>query len=479
MIKRELVVEINAFEARIAIIENGDVIDLIIERASGASLIGNIYLGHIQRVVNSIGAAFVDIGFSKSGFLPLRGGEAVTEGDAVCVQVTRDAFSGKGPQLSLNLTVPGRLLVYGPSADRITGSRKIDNEAERQRLLSIVKGIAAEKEGFIVRTVGEGASQSQIETEADNLREIWTSVDMARSDAKAPSILYEDIDLLQKILRDHVQGDASVVWFEDRGALHIASQFCKRFMPELMGRLQLYDGPNSLFEEFRVEDAIDEALEKKVRLTSGGSIVIECTEALTAIDVNSDRFTEGSDPHDNALRTNLEAAIELARQVRLRNIGGLIVIDFIGLEDPGDWEEILETLKTGFLTDRNHSRIVGKTEAGLVEVIRRRRRRPLAEILMGDCHECDGAGQLRNAETTAYDTLRAVRRESRDGLEGPLTICVAPAVAEILTNVESRNGFNPLDHIGRKVTIRPVTDFAVDEFDVFIEEKGTQACGES
>ena len=213
--KRELLIETTAAEARIAILEDDRVVDLIVEREAGASLVGNIYLGRVQRVVSGISAAFVDIGIPKAGFLPLRGGQTVTEGEVVRVQVARDAFGEKGAQLSLNLTLPGRLLVYGPMTDRQSVSRQIEDEEERERLLGIVDDIAVEQEGFIVRTVAEGASAVQIAEEAENLRDAWEIVTTAQSGVTAPAILYQDLDLLLRTLRDNAQDDVSAIWFDE------------------------------------------------------------------------------------------------------------------------------------------------------------------------------------------------------------------------------------------------------------------------
>ena len=467
--KRELLIETIAGEARIAILEDDRVVDLIVEREAGASLVGNIYLGRVRRVVTGIGAAFVDIGIPKAGFLPLRGGQMVSEGEAVLVQVARDAFGEKGAQLSLNLTLPGRLLVYGPATDRLSVSRQIEDEEERDRLLRIVEDIAIDQEGFIVRTVAEGTSAAQIAKEAENLRDAWEVVMTAQSGVTAPAILYQDLDLLLKAMRDHAQDDVSAIWFDDNRAHGDARHFCERFALGLVDRLRLHDGLVSLFDARGVEEAIEEALVDRASLPSGGGIVIEGTEALTAIDVNSGRFVDGVSPQDSALRTNLEAATEVARQIRLRNIGGIIVIDFIDLEDDDVWPQILTRLEEGFATDRVHCRVVGLTEAGLVELIRRRRRRPLAEILLDDCDQCEGTGRIRNAETTAFDVLRALRREALHGPTGPLTVCLEASVEAILDSMENEEGESPLDLVGRTVILRSEPDFAVDEFDIFVE----------
>jgi ribonuclease G len=467
--KRELLIETTAAEARIAILEEDTVVDLIVERETRASLVGNIYKGRVQRVVHGISAAFIDFGLPKAGFLPLRGDATVTEGEAVLVQIVRDAFGTKGAQLSLNLTLPGRLLVYGATTNRRSVSRQIEDEEERERLLQIVEDVAVDQEGFIVRTVAEGATVTQIAEEAENLRDAWEGVETAQTDGAVPAVVYQDLDFLQRVLRDNAQDDVSAIWLDNGRSLNEARSFCERFAPGLVDRLCVHEGVVSLFDARGVEDAIDAGLLSRVSLPSGGGIVIEGTEALTAIDVNSGRFVDGIDPQDSALRTNLEAATEVARQIRLRNIGGVIVVDFIDLEDDEPWPQILTRLEEGFQTDRVHCRVVGRTEAGLVELIRRRRRRPLAEILLHDCDQCEGTGQIRNAETTAFDVLRALKREVLHGVEGPLTVCVEASVEGILNAMENQDGESPLDFAGRTVVLRSEPDFAVDEYDIFVE----------
>ena len=463
--KRELLIAATGREARIAVLEDDAVVDLVVEREAGASLVGNIYLGHVERVVGGIGAAFVDIGMPKAAFLPLRGGDTVTEGEAVRIQVTRDAFADKGPQLTLYPTLPGRFLVYSPGGGKMAVSRQIEDEAERERLMSIAGEIAIEDEGFIVRTVAEGADRGTMADEAERLREAWDGVLAKQAGVDAPAVLYRDLDLLQKALRDHAQDDVSAVWFDDAGALADARAFCERFAPGLVGRLRLHKGAASLFDSRNVDDAVEIALRPRVPLPSGGSVVIESTEALTVVDVNSGRFVDGADPEDSARRTNLEAADEIARQLRLRNVGGVVVVDFIDMLEEASWSEVLERFARGFQTDRVHCRILGRTLAGLVELIRRRRRPPLAEILMEDCVECGATGLVKKPATIAFEVVRALRREAVHGLAGPLVVETSEEVADILDGMK---GLSKL--VGRAVTVRAEPDFAVDEFDIYGED---------
>lgn len=470
--RRELLIEAAGAEARIAVLEDDTVVDLIVERETGESLVGNIYLGRVQRVIAGIAAAFVDIGLPKAAFLPLRGGDTVVEGGAVRVQVTRDAFGDKGVQLSLYPTLAGRLLVYAPSAGRNAVSRQIEDESERSRLLAIAAGLAAGDEGFIVRTVAEGTDAARMAEEAERLRDGWDGIVAIQAGAEAPATLYRDLDLLQRALRDHAQDDISAIHFDDPAALADARDFCTRFAPVLLDRLALHDGAVPLFEARGVEDAVEIALQPRVSLPSGGSIVVEATEALTVIDVNSGRFVDGADPGESALRTNREAAEEIARQIRLRNVGGVIVVDFIDMEDERGWQETLELLAAGFATDRVHCRLVGRTAAGLVELIRRRRRPPLAEILLAGCDACVGTGLLKKPETVAFEILRALRREAAHGLAGPLALRASPAAVAALDAMTRLDGRHLADLVGRGVTVRADAGYAVDEFDIFVDREG-------
>lgn len=475
MTSRELLIDGIGGEVRVAIIEGGKVVDLVIEREQDGSIVGNIYLGRVERVIPAIGAAFIDIGQHKSGFLPMverrspiegdRG--ALTEGEAVCVQVRRDAFAEKGPQLSRDLSLAGRLLVYAPEGDRVSVSRQIEDETERDRLTTIGEALAGDQEGFVIRTVADGADESALRREAEALRSVWRKIAALKAGASPPLNLYRDLDPLQRALRDHAQDDVTAIRFDDAATLAEGVAFCERFSPQLSDLLHLHDEAESLFTAFGVDDAIELALHSRVPLASGGGLIIQSTEALTAIDVNSGRFVDGVTPDENARRTNLEAASELARQVRLRNLGGLIVVDFIHMDDDRAWDGILETLAAAFARDRVNCRVVGRTEGGLVELIRRRRRQPLAETLLESCPECDGDGRVLNARTVLFEALRALRREARVGPPGPLVFNAPPEIIKAFEAMRSDEAL--FARIGRQVIAEAADDFAPDEYEVFVD----------
>ncbi len=474
---RELLIEREGDEVRAALLEDGSLVDLIVERESGGSIVGNIYLGRVERVILGIGAAFIDIGRGKSGFLPLserRGDEPsdvpVVEGGTVFVQAKRDAFAEKGPQLARQLSLPGRFLVYAPKGGRLTVSRQIENESERDRLLGLISDIAEDGEGFVLRTVAEGAAHDVLAAEAAYLRDIWRQVLEEHDGADAPAILYRELNALQKAIRDQAQDDVVAIRFDDNAAFNDAKSYCDQFYPALMEKLALENGAAPLFDQYDIDTAIEVALSRNAPLPSGGGMVIESMEALTAVDVNSGRLTEGSSPEENARKTNLEAAVELTRQIRLRNLGGLVVVDFIHMEDESGWEEILETLRKGFSRDRVSCRVVGLTEGGLVELIRRRRRPPLAETLLDKCPECGGDGHVWRTESLVFETLRSLRREAAVGSPGKIRLNASPEILEAIE--KPGNNGDPFSRVGRQVVTQVMPDFGPEEYEIFINGDG-------
>ena len=292
---QELFINVTAAEIRAALMEDTVLIDLIVERRERASVVGNIYLGRVERVMSGMEAAFVDIGLPRSGFLGLDGGrrrngeadEPVHEGEAVIVQITKDAIAGKGVQLSRRLTLPGRYLVYAPLQDRVMVSRQIDDEEERHRLTGLMADLADGGEGFIVRTAAVGATAEELEADRDQLRDTWAGIEDAQAAMKAPSCLHADIDPVLRVLRDHALDDIDAVHVDDGGAAESARRFCEKVMPGMAERVKLHAGPQQMFEQYCIEEEIERACSRRVDMISGGSLVIETTEALTSIDVNS------------------------------------------------------------------------------------------------------------------------------------------------------------------------------------------------
>jgi len=474
---RELLIEKQGSEVRVAIIEEGLLVDLIIERENRGSLIGNIYRGRVERVIKGIGAAFINLGLSKSGFLPLNKNKDngikssfLDEGTDICVQVKRDAFGEKGPQLSREISLPGRFLVYGPTGDRLTVSRQIEDKDERERLLIMINQIAHKGESFVLRTLAEGEDYEKLKAEGEYLRNCWKDILKKQDTVDAPKLLYGEVSPLQKAIRDHAQDDVLKIRFDDNSTFAEAKKFCNSYYPGVSKKLDFDESSSPLFDEYNVEEEIELALKRKIPLASGGDLVLETVEALTAIDVNSSRYTEGSDPEENACQINLEAAKELSRQVRLRNLGGLIIVDFIRMEREKSWEIVLETLRTGFSRDRVNCRVLGRTEAGLVELIRRRTRAPLSETLLIDCPECNGDGRVWRTESLKFEVLRSLKRESKMDKAGKLILNASPEILDAIAEDDKKH--NHFSHIGRLFVTKAMPDFGPEEYEIFVQGEG-------
>ena len=478
----ELLINVIPGEIRAAIVSDGRLAELFIERRR-ASQVGNIYLGRVERIVPGMGAAFVDVGAERAGFLGLETGrdddQAVlehstdlTEGQAVAVQVVKDAIGRKGMQLGQRITLPGRYLVYTPLQDRIAISRQIEDPDERSRLEASMADIARAGEGFILRTAAVGASGDELARDADFLRVLWSDIDAARGDKRAPALLHGELDPILRIVRDELNEQMSAVRIDSAADLGTARAFCTQFMPQLEPRLVLHEGGEPIFDLYDIEDEIAQAGDSRMRLPSGGWIVIQETEALTAADVNSGSFLAGSGPEETAHHTNLEAAFEIARQIRLRNVGGLIVIDFIHMDDDANWHEVLGIFEGEMAKDRTHSRLIGRTPAGLVEVTRRRRRESFAQLTTEDCDQCDGTGRIPSVETVAHDIMRELGHEARVAQPGTLGVFACPEVIDALEG-PSRPAFDEwVAGLGRRVVLRRDDEYARDGFDIVVEPSG-------
>ncbi len=482
----ELLINAIPGEIRAAVVSDGVLTGLFVERRTRESLVGNIYLGRVERVLPGIDAAFIDIGIGRSGFIGLDGARIqgaadaaapeadngisslLTEGELVTVQVTKDAIGRKGAQLTRRLALPGRHLVYTPLQFRVAVSRQIDDD-EKSRLAAIVERMTGADEGFIVRTAAAGADEAELRGDAEYLRALWLDIEALRDQSHGPGLLRAELDPLLRLFRDSVDNDIEAIRFDSPGGLAAAREFCARFMPELEPRLHLHDGPEPIFELHDVEAEVERAGRARVSLASGAVIVIETTEALTAIDVNSSSYTGRSHMEDTAYATNMEAAAEIVRQIRLRNIGGLIVVDFIHMAEDGRWDELVGALEAGFAGDRTHTRVMGRTAANLVEITRRRRRESLAEMTTETCACCAGLGRIVTAETVAFDIMRALGREARAAAPGSLVVAASDDVIDVLDEDSSRAFAELVATLGRRVLLRRDPDIDEDGFEISVE----------
>ena len=469
-------------ETRIALIEAGSAVEIFIERHASPGVVGNIYLGRVSRMLSGMEAAFVEIGLERAGFLGLRRRRAtddaeeeppppvtVHEGEAVAVQVQKASQGGKGAGLTINLTLPGRYLVYAPKQDGIKISRRITDESERARLADIMGGIVGADEGFILRTAAAGAAMVDLENDAAYLRELWSEVEERGANAEAPALIFEEPDPIVRTLRDRANESLRRILIDDAGAFAAAKRYAERFLPMIEELLDHYTDDEPLFERYGVEEAIDLALAPKVELACGGHLMIETTHALNAIDVNSGRHTGGANLAETILETNLEAAVEIARQVRLRNLAGLIVIDFIHMETEEDQARVLAAFEGALTGDPAFGRSTGFSDLGLVEISRRRGREPLAEMLMGDCGRCQGAGRALTPLALAYRIAREASREAKLGPGGAITIIARPLVIEALSG-EAGAALEALeDALGHEVALEADRGYGPEQYDIVLD----------
>ena len=475
-----LLIDVMPGEIRAAAVKDGRVVELFIERRGHESLVGNVYLGRVERILDGMDAAFVDIGIGKSGFLGLDGarigdprpreaedriGDYIVEGEAVRVQVSKDAAGRKGAQLSRQIAVAGRHLVYTPTQNRIAVSRQIADADERSRLEALVGDASEPKEGFIVRTAAEGAAGDELADDAAYLRRLWSEVDAKGAAASPPALLHQEPPPLLRLFRDRVSDTTEEIVIDSPGGFAAARDYCGRFMPKLKDRLRLHAGPEHVFAAAEVEGEIERALRPRVDLPSGGELMIETTEALTAVDVNSGRYTGSGRLEDTAARTNLEAAEEAVRQLRLRNIGGLILIDFIHMAEEGNWGRVLETLGNALSGDRSNVRLIGRTGAGLVEITRRRQRESLQSMLTEPCPHCVG-GRVSTPHSVALVIMRALKREARKARPGPIVVTAAGDVVDMMEG-EAAPAMSELATIlGRRIALERGPSYGRETFDI-------------
>jgi ribonuclease G len=443
----EILINVSAGEIRIALVHDKRLEALRIEPLLGheARPLGDIILGRVTGVVPAMEAAFVEIGMERPGFLPLRDAKllakdskpgagisaCVREGESVLVQVTRDPFAQKGAQLSAAIALPGRFLVLTPGRPGIAVSRRIEDEGRRAELAALGEGLLATMArgaGLIVRTAALDASPGDLAEDAATLAEIWGGIEQKRKAARPPLMLYRDLGPVERALRDLVMGDVARVAIDDAASLEKARAYCGKAMPHMEARLE--SAPPGLFEREGLEDEITALSSPRVDLPSGGFLTIETTQALTAVDVNSGRFTQSGGREETSLAVNLEAATEVGRQLRLRDIGGLIVVDFIQLDDPAHAARVAAALEKSLTFDRAPVRVSPMREFGIVAVTRKRRGPPLAWRDNMACPACEGTGRAPSPAARAQEILRALEREATANPGAALLVTAAPAVAD-------------------------------------------------
>lgn len=456
----EILVNVTPREIRVALVENGVLQEVYIERAMKRGIVGNIYKGKVSRVLPGMQAAFIDIGLERAAFLhasdigdALLAGDdevngerrqhdisdLVSDGQEILVQVIKDPLGTKGARLTTHITIPSRYLVLMPGEGSIGVSSKIEDESERNRLKHIVAGYLElpGDNGYIVRTVAEGIEEQALDADQQFLCKLADSIREQVKVTEAGAVVYEDLSLDVRALRDLVDEDIEKVRVDSRETYQKLHQFSQQFMPKLSDRLEYYPGERPLFDLYNVEDELQKALDRKVQLKSGGHLVIDQTESMTTIDVNTGAYVGHRNLEETIFKTNLEAAQALARQLRLRNLGGIIIIDFIDMSTEEHKRQVLRALEKCLERDHAKSHISEVSNLGLVEMTRKRTRESIEHILCQECPTCDGRGSIKSAETVCYEIFREITREARQYDARKLLVLASQEVVDLLIDEES------------------------------------------
>ena len=492
----EILVNVTPRETRVAVLAAGQVQELLIERAASRGLVGNLYVGKVARVLPGIQSAFIDIGLERAAFLHVADvwqqrradGEArradgqparpiekiLAEGQPLLVQVLKDPLGSKGARLSTQLSLAGRLLVYLPRDPHIGVSQRIEDEAGRAALREKLKSLipAEEQGGFILRTLAEGASDAELRADIEYLRKLWRVIEEraggVNAGAPPPLLAYHDLTLAQRVLRDMTTAATGAVQVDAREEYEKLDAFAQAYMPGLRAKLQHYSGARPLFELHNVEREIERALARRVELRSGGTLVIDQTEAMTTIDVNTGGYVGSRNFDDTVFRTNLEAAQTIARQLRLRNLGGIIVVDFIDMDTEEHRAAVLEELKRALAPDRTRMTVSGFTALGLVELTRKRTRESLAHVLCEPCAACGARGQVKSARTVCYEVLREVLRESRAVEARAFKVLASQPVCDLFHDEESGALSMLSEFIGKPVSVQVETGYVQEQYDIVL-----------
>lgn len=479
---RDIFISVDQQERRVAIVNSGHLEEFYIERLQEPASVGNIYKGKVENVVPSINAAFVNVGFEKNGFLYLdealdapdllhaevkhAKGPEIRVGQEVLVQVVKEPFGTKGPRLSALIGLPGRSLVLMPNSPSSGVSRRIDNEAERDRLKKTLRELKLPKEmGIIVRTAAINKTKIELQRELQYLFKQWVKIKRLSARSSAPFLLYQDFDLILRIIRDSFTDDIGKLVVDSKAEFRRIWGFVRTFMPALRKKVSFVQNNVSLFSSIGIDKQINGIFEKKVSLKSGGYLVIEPTEGLVVIDVNSGRFRGNLNPIDMAFKVNCEAAHEAARQLKLRDLGGIIVIDFIDMEIERHRRQVLEILKKHLAEDRAKTDVLGISKLGLVEMTRERVHRTLETISFQDCPYCKGKGKVKSALTISIEVFNALKQALKGKVWQRLSVTVHPDVAKHMT--DNKTVIQSIQHtFHSRITINPDEKMHFEEFRV-------------
>jgi ribonuclease G len=483
----EILINVTPQETRVAMLEQGVVQELHIERASARGLVGNICLGRVARVLPGMQSAFIEIGLERAAFLHIAdiwehrqngpgGGDSrpiekiLHEGQSLLVQVIKDPIGTKGARLSTQVSLAGRLLVYLPQDSHIGISQRIGDETERENLRERLQLLLPDGHtgGFIIRTMAETASEREMQSDIGYLTKLWGDLNARARDVPAPALLYQDLSLAQRVLRDMATEETSRVLVDSRETYTKMIEFAREYTPALVERIEHYPGERPLFDLNAVEEEIERALARRVNLKSGGYLIVDQTEAMTTIDVNTGGFVGGRSFDDTIFKTNLEAAQVIARQLRLRNLGGIIIIDFIDMENADHRAAVLAELNRALERDRTRLTVNGFTQLGLVEMTRKRTRESLAHVLCESCPTCQGRGELKTAQTICYEILREILREAKQFNAREFRILAAQPVIDLFLDEESQSLAQLGDFIGKPISLQVESIYTQEQYDIVL-----------
>ncbi len=506
----EILINSRQYEIRIALVENGSLAEFHLQRPTEKGLIGNIYRGKVVRVLPGMQAAFVNIGLERTGFLyvddvcisqnqldsHMLGSEnsisnscvpllpendlrrtkgmniedLLTEGQDILVQVSKDPIGTKGARLTCHITLPGRNLVFIPLTDHIGISRKIVDEEVRHDLRTLIEKLRPLGTGFIVRTVAENANSEELEADMEFLMLLWDEIQDLATVSPIPSLVYEDLDITSRSVRDLFTNDVDSLIIDEKAAYEKLLRFVLTFAPQLQEKIIFYQEDTPLFEAHGIETQINRAIEKKVWLHSGGHIIIESTEALSVIDVNTGKFVGKNNLNETIFKTNIEAAKEIASQLRLRNIGGIIIIDFIDMEDEDNREELFCYFKEAVKKDKSRINILKLSEFGLVQMTRKRSSESLTQLMYEPCHYCAGEGILKSRRTICYDIFRKISRNAYRTGGDTITIRTHPRIADMLLKEEKNTTLQLEADTGKSLHILPIKDIHIEKYDIIWQQ---------
>lgn len=491
--KEEILLNVTPSETRVAVVENGVLQEMHVERSSNRGIVGNIYRGKVIRVLPGMQAAFVDIGLEKAAFLHAQDivnseGEAppedvnirslVHDGQVLSVQVLKDSLGSKGARITTQLSLSSRYIVFSPCNDHIGVSLRIEDDNERERLRCAVDEArialrqalpnAPKNLGFIVRTASEGVDIDTLKADIDFAVRLWMSVEERRTQVPVPGKMYSDLPLYMRTVRDLWRPNLERIRIDSRETFQKLNEFVARIVPQMLDKLEYYPGERPIFELYNVEEEIQRALEKRVDLKSGGYLIIDQTEAMTTIDVNTGAFVGHRNLRETIFKTNLEAAAALARQIRLRNLGGIIIIDFIDMRDIEHQRQVLRNLEKALEKDLAKVVVSGFSELGLVQMTRKRTRESLEHTLCEPCHTCHGSGSVKTAQTVCYEIFREILREERAYASANYLVMASQSVIDRLLDEESAHVADLEEFIGKTIRFQVEPLYGQEQFDIVL-----------